>query len=159
MIRKMIAVQLFVVAGAFAQSATLEKAPVLQPGAVGQCAAGSTWAGSAGLQQGFVGCVDSQGKMHGNTTFVYADGKVQDVGVMNHGARTGLWKHFDRQGNKIGETRFVNDSFDGTRVTFHINGQVRSVDNWSRGQRVGERQYFDMNGRQVASYTQADGKE
>jgi len=152
MIRKMLVVSAVAAASAFAGPVAAEKAPTLSTGYSMQCAAGTTPAAAEGKRLGFVGCVDAQNNAHGNTIFIYANGTVEDVGVMNHGHRTGLWKHFDRSGTKVGETTFSNDHFQGIRKTFHANGQVRTVDNWNQGALVGERQYFNAAGEQVAPW-------
>jgi hypothetical protein len=156
MIRKTLIVSLVVAASAFAAPPVLERAPTLPSNFTMQCEEGSTWAGQYGLKHGFIGCVDAQGQMQGKTFYIYADGSIQDIGLMDHGNRTGVWKHFDRQGNKIGETTFVNDRFEGKRVTFHANGQIRTIDNWNQGALVGVRQYFDMNGNMATSFATAD---
>ncbi len=152
MIRKMITVQLVLGAAAFAAPPvlTVERAPALPTHF--ECAAGTTRT----TRTDQFACRDAKGALQGQAILLNKQGGVESIGRFEGGNRVGLWKHFDKNGVKEGETEFVADNFHGRRVFFYPNGQLKTVETWSNGARQGERITFDMNGVQTA--TTADNK-
>ena len=150
MTHKMLFASLVFSAAAFAGNpinlANLDRAPTFQPGAALACPQGTrqvtTRVSSVTCQKTTAaGAVVN----HGPMISFYGNGKVEAVGQVDNGMRTGTWQFFDLNGNKVGETEFQAGVYHG-RVTKLVEGKLVFEQNWVKGVQQGVQKNYDANG-------------
>lgn len=138
------------VASSLAPAQQLEKAPVLKPNHALACPTGTKQVGGARTNVGALACMKFAGNglrlFHGPMITFYATGRVEAVGQMEEGFRTGKWAFFDQAGNRLGETEFLRGDYHGRRVEFTADGKLKFEENWVSGKRQGPQKTFDAAG-------------
>ncbi len=145
MIRNFLMCSLTMAGVSFAQSAV--RAPAYSPDQqVGACEGGAARVRSPG---GFVGCGTVENgfaKFNGPVVRLFDSGKVEAVGQMKNGLRTGKWQAFSESGALISEVEFLDDNFHGNRIEYGANGQKKFHEVYVHGKREGSQTRFDVNG-------------
>jgi hypothetical protein len=156
MMRKFVLFSMTMAGAALAQTATLEKAPTYKANAVLGCPAGTKQVGAPTGGMSAMACMkfanDGLRLFHGPMISFYSSGKVEAVGQMDEGFRTGKWAFYDQAGNKVGETEFLRGDYHGRRVEFTVDGKLKFDEQWVNGKRQGVQKSFDANG--VATATE-----
>ncbi|MFT3709092.1 MAG: hypothetical protein QM817_15715 [Archangium sp.] len=155
MMKKMMMGSMLLASMAFAQSA-VEKAPVYKANSVLGCPSGTKQIGAPTGGMSAMACMKFAASglrvFHGPMVSFYNSGKVEAVGQMDEGMRTGKWVFFDETGHKTGETEFAHGEYHGRRVEFLADGKLKFEENWVNGKRQGVQKQFDANG--VATLTE-----
>lgn len=144
---------------ASAQAASVERAPSYKASSVLGCAAGTKQVGAPTGGMSAMACVkmgaEGSRVFHGPLVSFYNSGKVEAVGQMSEGYRTGKWVAFDEQGNKVSEVEFLKGEYHGRRIEFSA-GQVKLEENWVNGKREGAQKTFDAQGTATVVEYRAD---
>jgi hypothetical protein len=155
MMKKMLMGSMVLASIAFAQ-APLERAPTFKASSVLGCPAGTKQVGAPTGGMSAMVCMKFAANglrvFHGPMVSFYNSGKVEAVGQMDEGMRTGKWVFFDETGRKTGETEFAHGEYHGRRVEFLADGKLKFEENWVNGKRQGVQKQFDANG--VATLTE-----
>jgi hypothetical protein len=140
---------------AFAQAVAVEKAPVIRADHKLACPVGTRQVGGLKSNLQLVACMklgaEGERQFHGPMISLYPNGKVEAVGQVEEGFRTGKWTFFDEQGVKTGEAEFLKGDFNGRRAFFNPDGSLKAEENWVKGLRQGPQKTF-LNG--VATVTE-----
>jgi hypothetical protein len=136
--RMILMVSMAMATAAAAQTATVTKAPTFKPGTALACPAGTKQMNGAGST--LVGCakvVDGKPVFHGPVVRLYDSGKVEAMGQLEEGLRTGKWQMFTEAGALTSEIEFSQDRFHGRRVEFGADGKPVLEENYVQGKRQG----------------------
>ncbi len=156
MIRKFFLFSMTMAGVALAQAPAMEKAPTFKANSMLGCPAGTRQVGAPTGGMSAMACMKfaSPGLrlFHGPMVSFYSSGKVEAVGQMDEGFRTGKWSFYDDKGTKVGETEFLHGDYNGRRFEFQANGKLKLDETWVNGKRQGPQQAFDANG--VATITE-----
>lgn len=133
-----------VVAGvALAQAPAVTKAPTFKPGTALSCPAGTKQMnGAGGTLAGCAKVVDGKPVFHGPVVRLYDSGKVEAVGQLQEGLRTGKWQMFTEAGALTSEIEFADDRFHGKRIEYGADGKVVLEENYVSGKRQGLQKTF-----------------
>lgn len=138
------------VAGVGMAQVALERAPVYKATSALGCPAGTRQVGAPTGGISAMACMrfaaDGVRTFHGPMVSFYDSGKVEAVGQMEEGRRTGKWTFFNTAGVKVGETEFLRGDYHGRRVEFLSNGQVKFDEHWVNGKRQGPQKSVDASG-------------
>jgi hypothetical protein len=144
---------------ALAQVSAAERAPSYKANSVLGCSAGTKQIGSPTGGMSAMACVkigaEGSRVFHGPLVSFYNSGKVEAVGTMSEGYRTGKWVAFDEQGNKVSEVEFLKGEYHGRRVEFSA-GRVKLEENWVNGKREGAQTTFNEQGAATVVEYRAD---
>lgn len=156
MIRKVLFGHAVVASLAFAQAPapaavpSLTQAPTFTAASKLSCPAGTRQVGGPKANLGALACMkfatDGLRIFHGPMVSFYASGKVEAVGQMEEGFRTGKWTFFDEAGRMVGETEFLKGDYHGRRVELLPSGQLKLEEHWVNGKRQGPQKAIDAQG-------------
>lgn len=154
MIRKLMTFSM-VVAGVALAQVQVGQAPDFKPGAPLACPTGTKQMnGAGGTLAGCAKLVDGKPVFHGPVVRLYDNGKVEAVGQLQDGLRTGKWQLFTKDGALSAEIEFLNDTYNGRRVEYS-NGKVTLDEVYVAGKREGAQKKFNAQG--VATVTEYRG--
>jgi antitoxin component YwqK of YwqJK toxin-antitoxin module len=150
MIKKMIAVQVAVAALAFAEGPAVVKAPLIKSNHQLACAAGTKQVGGFNSNMGAIACMKSSADglrvFHGPMVALYKSNKVEAMGQIEEGMRSGKWTFFNESGVRVGETEFSGGDYSGRRIGYNDNGTLKFDEVWVNGKRQGAQKSFDAAG-------------
>lgn len=151
MIRKFIMFQAAFSAIAFAQtSPASQRAPTVTSDYKLQCPSGTHQVGGAESGMELIACVkdsnDGSRVFHGPMVSLWPSGKVEAVGEVVDGLRSGRWTLYDKSGLKTGETDFLAGDYHGRRVQFYPSGVLKLEENWVKGRRQGVQKSWSATG-------------
>jgi hypothetical protein len=150
-IRKFIAFQAAIAAIAFAQTApVLQRAPTIPSDYKLQCPAGTHQVGGVESGMALIACMkdsnDGTRVFHGPMVSLWPSGKVEAVGQVVDGLRSGRWTLYDKNGLATGETDFLAGDYHGRRVQFYPTGALKFEENWVKGRRMGVQKSWSATG-------------
>ncbi|PZR17446.1 MAG: hypothetical protein DI536_03745 [Archangium gephyra] len=156
MIRKLMTFSMVVAGVALAQApGTTVRAPEYKQGAPLACPTGTRQMnGAGGTLAGCAKLVDGKPVFHGPVVRLYDDGKVEAVGQLQDGLRSGKWQMFTKDGALASEIEFLADSYNGHRIEYS-NGKVVLDELYVAGKREGVQKKFNAQG--VATVTEYRG--
>lgn len=94
--------------------------------------------------------MDKSGKISANIRSFYADGTLEEQGMLLHGEKHGTWTKFDENGNKVSTGKYNMGLKDGNWKVWDSNGTLRVEMNYENGKRTGSWKMFDENGNLVS---------
>lgn len=149
MIRKLVMFSMTVAGVALAApSAT---APAFTPGAM-TCTGGTHQVmANGGTMSGCAKMVNGKPVFTGPVVRLYDSGKVESLGQMENGQRTGKWVAYTKDGKLSAEIEFLADRLHGRRLEYNAAGQVVLDETWVNGKREGVQKMADAKGVMVIS--------
>lgn len=152
MIRKLMTFSMVVAGVALAQAPAVVRAPEFKAGTALSCPTGTKQMNGAGGT--LVACakmVNGKPVFHGPAVSLYEPGKVEAVGQMENGLRTGKWQMFTQDGALTSEIEFLEDRYNGHRIEY-TNGKMVLDEVYVAGKREGAQKMFNAQG--VATITE-----
>lgn len=151
MTRGFLALQFAFVGSVFAQvSAAPDRAPIITPSYRLQCPTGTHQEGGVKSGLGLVACTkdstDGTRVFQGPMISLWASGRVEAIGQVQDGRRTGRWTLYDETGFRVGETEFLRGDYHGRRVEYFRSGALKLEENWVNGRRQGTQKSWSATG-------------
>lgn len=152
MIRKLVALQSVIGAAALAQTAPAsEQAPAISSNYKLQCPTGTHQIGGVDSGLELIACMkdsnDDSRVFQGPMVSLWPSGKVEAVGQVVDGLRSGRWTFYDQSGLKTGETDFLGGDYHGRRVQYYPGGALKFEENWVQGRRQGVQKSWSASGK------------
>ncbi len=90
--------------------------------------------------------MDKSGKVSGNIQSFYANGSIEEQGMLLHGEKHGAWMKYDEDGNKTSQGKYNSGLKDGNWKVWDSNGTLRVEMNYEDGKRIGSWKMYDADG-------------
>jgi len=91
--------------------------------------------------------IESDGSYSGNIAAYFEDGSIEEVGVLNKGAKTGKWLKYNSEGKVVASATFKDGKKDDVWKVWDGNGQIRMTMQYDEGKRVGTWKFYDESGK------------
>lgn len=110
---------------------------------------------------------DADNKPHGKWKWFYEDGTLKMEGNFNHGLKNGYFKEYDRKGNLVSVSKYVNGEKEhkveelsklDVKTDYWPNGKPKIVATYKNGVPEGVRREYDKKGKIQKSYIFHNGK-
>lgn len=90
--------------------------------------------------------MDKSGKVSATIQSFYADGSLEEQGMLLHGEKHGAWVKYDEAGNKESQGKYNSGLKDGNWKVWDSNGTLRVEMNYENGKRIGVWKMYDADG-------------
>lgn len=118
------------------------------------CKAGKVYSGEAEMKDAS-GAISKltilEGKLHGDVTYYFADGKLKEQGSYTAGLKNGVWIRFNEAGLKVGEGEYYNGRKHGKWLVWDDNGKKRFEMSYLHGDKYSTWYSWDEKGELIAS--------
>jgi antitoxin component YwqK of YwqJK toxin-antitoxin module len=88
----------------------------------------------------------TDGILHGQRVSYYKNGQVKKIGTYKAGRYDGTWTGYCKEGNKIFEVEYENDTLTGNFISWYNSGVIKEKGLYEKNAMVGEWVRYDESG-------------